>query len=48
VEDSSTNVFEDFVAFKDVEATPVKENDVVVATDLVFTDTSGQTHTARV
>ena len=48
VENSNDNVFSDFVAFKDVEATPVTENEQVIATDLVFTDTNGQTHTARV
>ena len=49
IDNNSTNVFEDFVAFKDVEASPVKdENEQVIATDLVFTDTNGTTHTARV
>jgi len=49
VGNSNDNVFDDFVAFKDVEASPVKdENEQVIATDLVFTDTNGTTHTARV
>jgi len=48
VEDNSTNVFGNFVAFKDVEANPVKENEVVVSTNIVFTDTNGQTHTVNV
>ena len=48
VEDGTTNVFDGFYAFNDVEATPVKENDQVVATQLTFTDTLGQTHTAIV
>ena len=46
---ANDNIFSDFVAFKDVEATPVKdENEQIVATDLVFTNTNGQTVTARV
>ena len=49
IENANDNIFSDFVAFKDVEATPVKdENEQVVATDLVFTNTNGQTVTARV
>ena len=48
VEDDSTNVFAGFLAFKAVEAEPVLENEKVVATNLIFTDTDGQTHTARV
>ena len=48
VENGNDNVFSDFVAFKDVEANPVTENDVVVSTNLIFTDTSGQTHTVNV
>lgn len=49
IDDANNNLFSDFVAFKDVEATPVKdENDQVIATDLVFTNTNGQTITARV
>lgn len=49
INNSNDNVFSEFVAFKDVEATPVKdENEQVVATDLVFTNTNGQTVTARV
>ena len=49
IDNANNNIFSEFVAFKDVEATPVKdENEQVVATDLVFTDTNGQTVTARV